>query len=300
MATSDKPLSPTEARNLGTTQAQQLLALEDAAKGDPVAHSKRRAVLMEWFQKDFAAAMAYCQALGYEDLNDPELIAFMARTANVDQLVDVISKSPLPFEVTRSICEGAGVEKVRQLMDTAGRYQGVAAMGFVSAVSTYLTEKNIDAAIAFAGSIENDGLRASALAGVVNQLSTEGKNSEVQFLYETLDQKLRETDPVKFAYGQSLHDADPETAIALLYGIQDAVLKQVALLSFAHKVQSNQPAIAVQAIQASGISVTEQTQQMERILGDWVVFDKEAAAEYLNTAESLPADLRARLQAKVK
>jgi hypothetical protein len=289
------------AQDLAETRAASLLALENAvAANDPIASTKRRAILMEWFHDDFAGAFAYCKALGFEDLDDAAVAQFVAKSATIEQLADIVAHSASPFEVTRNLCIGAGVEKVQQLRLTADRYTGEAGKGFAGGVSVYLAEKNIDAAIQFAVSRSDEAQRSAAVAGVVDQLAKEGKNSEAQFLYDALDERLRESDPVKFAYGQSLHDADPETALGLLYSIQDPALKQLAVLAFARKVEAAQPGVAIAAVMTSGIAAAVQTQHVERIVSEWLALDRASAREWLATAEVLPDELRTRLQQKVK
>lgn len=278
-----------------------LLALEKTAAGDPVAASKRRTLLLEWLREDFSAALAYCRATQSEDLADPVVAQLVAQSATIDQLAELISGASSPLAVTRNLCAGAGVAKVQQLIaETAGRYTGFAAQGFAAAVGGYLATKNIDAAIAFAVSRPGGELQATALASVVSQLGTEGKVSEAQLLYGTLDPKVRDTDPVKSAYGQSLHDADPELALGMLFSIADPATKREALVAFAQKIEANQPGVAVSALLAAGPSTEAQTAQVERIVTEWAHLDVAAAQKFLEKNTALPGELRERLRAKIR
>ncbi len=296
-----RPAASNAASGDGATRLRALLALEKIAPGDPVAASKRRTLLLEWLREDFSAALAYCRATQSEDLADPVVAQFVAQGATIDQLAELISGSSSPLAVSRNLCEGAGVAKVQQLVaQTAGRYTGFAAQGFAAAVGGYLASKNIDAAIAFAVSRPGGELQATALASVVNQLGTEGKVSEAQLLYGTLDPAVRDTDPVKSAYGQSLHDADPELALGMLFSIADPATKREALVAFAQKIEANQPSVAVSALLAAGLSPEKQNAQVERIVTEWAHVDLAAAQEFLEKNAALSGELRDRLRAKIR
>jgi hypothetical protein len=261
---------------------------------DTVERTKRAAIIIEWLAADRAAAMRFLSQTHYKDLWLPGITKAIGERATASELLDIANVADDPFNAIYQI--GRWEESPGQISAFASLMPSVnatAAGPTAGAIGSLLATINIDSAKAFAMGQTTDQLRISAIAGVMNELSSQlNGEAEIGPWYKSLPPSIQTSDQVLAAYGISLWSSDPATALQTIQDISDPHTKMIACLVVAKNSESSSPATAIAAIYQSGLSGDGIYNHVNPILQNWYALNPQAAANFLATTQIIPpADL---------
>jgi hypothetical protein len=158
------------------------------------------------------------------------------------------------------------------------------------AIGGLLATINIDGAKAFAMGQATDQLRISAIAGVMDELSSQlNGESEIGPWYKSLPPSIQTSDQVLAAYAISLWSSDPATALQTLQNISDPHAKMIACLVVAKNSESSSPATAIAAIYQSGLYGDGLYNHVNPIIQNWYALNPQAATNFLATTQIIPS-----------
>ena len=287
-AVSVAPLSQTLPLGIHSFE-ERLQEIPAADWRNTVDRTRRAAILIEWLAVDRNAALRFFSQNHYKDLWLPGVTKAIGERANASELLDIANVADDPFNAVYQVGRWASPGSINEFAGLMPSVNVTAAGKTASAIGSLLADINIDAAKAFAMGQATDQLRSSAIAGVMNELSSQlNGEAEIRPWYESLPPLIQTSDKVLAAYGISLWASDPATALQTLQGISDPPTKMIACLVVAKNSASSSPETAIAAIYESGLSGASLYNHVNPILQNWYAVNPQAAANFLATTQIIP------------
>jgi len=282
------PLSQTLPLEIQSIE-ERLQEIPAADWRNTVDRTRRAAILIEWLAVDRNAAMRFLSQNYYKDLWLPGVTKAIGEKATASELLDIANVADDPFNAVYQVGRWDSPGEINDFASLMPSVNVTAAGQTASAIGSLLADINIDRAKAFAMGQATDQLRSSAIAGVMNELSSQlNGESEIRPWYESLPPSIQTSDKVLAAYGISLWASDPATALQTLQGISDPQTKMIACLVVAKNSASSSPETAIAAIYESGLSGVGIYNHVNPILQNWYALNPQAAANFLSTTQIIP------------
>lgn len=263
---------------------------------EPAAPAPASAGARDHLRVDFPTLLAQLRDRRFVELNNAEVAEAFLRHASTAEILEAICNSDSPFDVGRTLLAAVDDAQLRALVDQAPAHPASVAAAFAQAAAGALAKRNLEAALAFAKARSTPALAAGAYAGILDELGAEGKLAEASRIHASIPSEIRDLDPVRFAYGNSLFDSDPAGAVEALATIQDQTYRDLALTTLSRRLEAHNPSAAVEAILSTHLPDTAKERHVTRILEAWAEWDAATVLRYLAIDRSLPAGLRTSLQ----